>query len=180
MVSLAIGGGTDKTNYKSAVSVDSTTMSFESGAGDLHLDIEAEQHKHMQRRRITILAIVAIFTIAASILIFSVVHDLTSRQEIDYVDFTCEPSDSQCIELFCPKGWQWSFEDSACNKLPDYECCVAQYEVPGEHIFNCWKSGEENPYRCVLNAGVAPSAYKQLCRPGYLWVPWKKKCQRKD
>ena len=34
MVSLAIGGGTDKTNYKSAVSVDSTTMSFESGAGD--------------------------------------------------------------------------------------------------------------------------------------------------
>ena len=63
----------------------------------------------------------------------------------------------------------------------EYKCCVAPYKVSGEYLFHCWKAGEDNPYGCVaLKAGVAPSAYKQLCRPGYLWVQWKKKCQRKD
>ena len=114
MVSLAVGNNSGKPNYRSAISVDSTTMSFEPGD---YLDVEAEQHKHLRRRRMTILAIVAIFTIAGSILIFSVVHDLTNRPEMDYVDFPCPEGDTECIQLFCPVGWTWNPQEQACNQL---------------------------------------------------------------
>jgi len=178
MVSLQIGNSSGKPKYKSALSVDSTTMSFETGG---YVDVEAEENKHLRRRRFTILAIVAIFVTAGSILIFSVVHDLTNRPEMDFVDFTCPEGDTDCIESFCPVGWEWSDEEQACKQKPDYNCCVAAYKVSNEHLFYCWKDGEEKEHRCVtLRAGVAPSAYKQLCRPGYLWVHWRKKCQRKD
>merc|ERR1719259_671370 len=26
--------------------------------------------------------------------------------------------------------------------------------------------------------GVVPGTYKELCRPGYIWVEWRKKCMR--
>ena len=47
-------------------------------------------------------------------------------------------------------------------------------------LYSCWREGEAQVGACVLSAGVAPGTYKQLCRPGYLWVDWKRKCLRKD
>ena len=115
MVSLAIGSPSGKPNYKSAISVDSTTMSFETSD---YLDVEAEQYKHLRRRRLTILAIVAIFATAGSILIFSVVHDLTNRPDLNFVDFSCPEGDTKCIASFCPVGWQWNEEEQVCKQLP--------------------------------------------------------------
>merc|ERR1719154_302894 len=138
MVSLQIGNSSGKPKYKSALSVDSSTMSFETGG---YLDVEAEEYKHLRRRRLTILAIVAIFAPAGSILIFSVVHDLTNRPAVEGVDFTCPEGDSVCIESYCPVGWQWNDLEQACKQLPDYKCCVAAYKVSGEYLFHCFKEG---------------------------------------
>ena len=66
--------------------------------------------------------------------------------------------------------------------FPGYDCCFINYGA-GTQLYKCWASDETPEGRCVgpmKSAGVAPGTYKQLCRPGYLWVDWKRKCLRKD
>ena len=59
---------------------------------------------------------------------------------------------------------------------PGYTCCTAC-----THEYKCFQAGlVPPPVKCCHAEGVVPSTYKQVCREGFLWVQWKKKCLRKN
>ena len=62
--------------------------------------------------------------------------------------------------------------------ISDFSCCLVPKEEGG--LVQCLPLDDSDKCADVKSAGVAPSTYKQYCRPGYLWVEWKKICLRKE
>ena len=95
----------------------------------------------------------------------------TYRHSQGFKEFSCVSDDSACIAMICPVGMVWD-EDARVCILPDgYLCCP-----DSASILRC-QQGEECSDN-VLVSGVLPSA-QTFCYPGFVWVPWRKKCFRK-
>lgn len=177
LAAVSGGGGGSRPLYKPTISVESALTGGES-ADLCHIDVEAEGRKFRRRRRATLLAILAIFLTTGIILIFSVVHDLQNRPEVGFVEEICSEADTACILNQCPHGYQWNTKQEKCFLQPGFECCLVQ--LSGQYLKHCWEGEEPDQPCAVMTAGIVLSTYKQLCRPGYLWVEWKKKCLRLD
>ena len=141
------------------------------------VDVEAEERRLARRRRITVLSIVGVFLICGVILTMSVVYDVQARAggHMEWEEFSCPGNDESCLSLLCPDGMGWEVGRGECAELPGYTCCTTC-----THEYTCYGPGEGEGVRCCLAEGVVPSAFKQVCRPGYLWVQWKRKCLRRN
>ena len=135
-----------------------------------------QEHKKSERKRkarivlIILIIMMIILILCSGWLIYN--HNASSVTE-DYEDISCESSDLSCLEMLCPQGTQYSAGIDQCLVQEDYSCCTGQGD-----IFSC---GPTNTITCVEVAyeGVLYPGYKQYCREGWLWVPWKRKCMRK-
>ena len=81
MIVTATGGVPTRPQFKSTLSLESALLLD----SDI-LDLEAARNQYLCRRRLTIIAIAAIFVISGAVLIFSVVHDLQNRSEVGFID----------------------------------------------------------------------------------------------
>ena len=93
-------------------------------------------------------------------------------------EFSCHRADSVCMSLLCPAGMLWHQEEGECGLPPGYWCCQ-----DGAGILTCQEPYKEDRKddKCTeetLASGVAPSP-RTFCYPGFVWVPWRKKCFRK-
>ena len=132
---------------------------------------------------------------AAAILTASVVHDVRNRRELaaelgDWEEVECG-GDRECQAALCPGGMVYREEEGHCTVLPgndiscshvilssslsDHQCCTLW-----THEYLCFPSSLSHTMRCLLGEGIVPSAYKQTCHQGFLWVQWKRKCVRKN
>ena len=144
---------------------------------DDHVDREGEETRLARRRCITLISIAALFIISAGILIISVVHDVQARArgDLEWEEFACQQNDLDCLALLCPEGMDWDMLAGKCKEMSGYTCCSACTQE-----YKCFRAEEAHLVRCCYAEGVAPSAYKQVCRQGFLWVQWKKKCLRRN
>ena len=139
------------------------------------MDREEEEKRLARRRWMTLASIASLFLISGTILTLSVVHDVRSRaKEPGWEEFSCPAGDPSCLELLCPEGMVWDMVTSMCMSMSGYTCCTAC-----THQYQCFNPAIHTT-RCCHSEGVVPSAYKQVCREGFLWVQWKKKCLRKS
>jgi hypothetical protein len=91
--------------------------------------VEAEGNRFRRRRRITLLAIVAIFAITAAILVLSVVHAELGRPQLgNYTEFTCGVEDVECRTLICPQGYMWQQQTDSCTLKEGEQCTY--YNTP--------------------------------------------------
>ena len=131
------------------------------------------KHKKRERKKkarivlLILLLMVLIFILCSGWLIYN--HTASSSLE-GYEDVSCESSDHSCLELLCPQGSQYSETTDQCMVQQHYTCCTDR-----NNIFSCAPSQS-----CVqvTYEGVLYPGYKQYCREGWLWVPWKRKCLR--
>ena len=157
---------------------DYSTLRLESEHEDVsdHMDREGEERRLARRRCITMVAIASLFVISTVILTLSVVHDVKARaNDPEWEEFSCQQSDPDCLDLLCPEGMAWDMVAGKCKEMAGYTCCTAC-----THEYKCFQAGDDPLVRCCHAEGVVPAAYKQVCREGYLWVQWKKKCLRKE
>ena len=126
----------------------------------------------------TILMIVLLFLLAGAILTASVVHDVTTRAgSSGWEEEQCANStQEECEALRCPvTGWRLSEEDRMCSVLPGYSCCTT---CTG-HL-QCFSQEQAANLKCCFATGIVPSAYKNTCHKGFVWVAWKRLCVRKN
>ena len=142
-----------------------------------HQDDEATRLR--RRRRVTIIMITLLFLFAGVILTASVVHDVQSREvgqgsleEPHCVNLT----EGECQATRCPvTGWRWSEKEMMCEVIPGYKCCTA---CTGK--FQCFPVSQTGDIKCCFANGIVPSAYKNTCHKGFVWVAWKRICVRKN
>ena len=81
------------------------------------------------------------------------------------------------LDIYLFKGTFWNGVYGECLVPSNFNCC---YDV--EEMFICFEPRAEAERRCMKFSynGVLLHGYKQLCREGYLWVPWRRKCFRID
>ena len=72
--------------------------------------------------------------------------------------------------LFCNQSGQYD-----CAACPGHQCCTLS-----THEYLCFPSAARHSVKCLYANGVVPSAYKQNCKQGFLWVAWKRKCVRRN
>ena len=112
MIVTATGGVPTRPQFKSTLSLESALLLD----SDI-LDLEAARNQYLCRRRLTIIAIAAIFVISGAVLIFSVVHDLQNRSEVGFIDEICSTNDLECIENKCPNGYKWKSDLNSCEYI---------------------------------------------------------------
>ena len=141
------------------------------------LDRKVEEKRLSRRRCITLLSIACVFLTSCAILTISVVHDVQARagDDLEWEEFACQENDEDCLTLLCPEGMGWEGAGGECRQLPGYTCCTSCTQE-----YKCYKIEEADGVKCCYTEGVVPSAYKQACRDGFLWVAWKKKCLRRN
>ena len=116
--------------------------------------------------------LVLVGVIAASWIIITVL-EIKQLQE-----FSCLQDDQECLQLLCPQGMTWNEDVQECL-LPDgWECCL---DI--QHQLICFdpQKRDETSEKCSVQtkmAGISPFL-KQLCRPGFLYIPRLKRCFRK-
>ena len=132
--------------------------------------------------------VISLLVLVASSLWLVYLHVKLRSDIIDgYQEFSCSKSDEICTGLLCPTGDKfssmnifysklvsgtvWSDGHAECLYPSNYECCLND-----EDIFLC--SDDISSQTCVKVAtnGVVLSDYKQMCREGYIWVPWRRRC----
>ena len=150
--------------------VDSDTMDSEEDYCD-DVEEEAEERRLARRRRITVLSIVGVFLICGVILTMTVVYDVQARAggHMEWEEFSCPGNDESCLSLLCPDRMEWEVGRGKGAQLPVYTCCTTC-----THDYTCYGPGEGEGVRCCHAEGVVLSSYKQVWRPGYLWVQWKR------
>ena len=75
-------------------------------------------------------------------------------------------------------GTVWRAEYSECLVPSHFTCCTNTRD-----IFLCFPPAtEESSQDCVRFAynGILFTGHDQFCREGYIWVPWKRKCFRRN
>ena len=123
---------------------------------------------------ILMLVILAICTVW---LIYSLFFSSSTSSSV-YEEILCAQSDYDCITKLCPQGTRWDLDQGQCLVLHQFICCTDFHS-----IFKCFppsKSKEAEGCLKLTYEGVLYPGYKQYCRQGWLWVPWKKKCHRKN
>ena len=132
-------------------------------------------HKEKERRRkerIVLIILMIMMIILILCCVWLIYNNNTSSVMEDYEEFSCESSDLSCLEMLCPQGAHYSGEIDQCLVQQGYTCCTGE-----GYIFSC---APTTTITCVQVAyeGVLYPGYKQYCREGWLWVPWKRKCMR--
>lgn len=77
----------------------------------------------------------------------------------------------QFLNCKLDSGSVWSDSHSECLYPANYECCLND-----EDIFFCSEDISSQTCVKVASNGVVLSDYKQMCREGYIWVPWRRRC----
>ena len=128
----------------------SRSSTFEESEDEESLVRRSEIERNLNLRRILkLLAIVLVFLVAASILIFCVAYEIKRQEELGLMvldDIVCAANDVACIADLCPTGMTWQPERNQC-------------------------SGATR----VGRQGLSPSD-PSLCRAGYVWVSWRQRC----
>merc|ERR1712183_506051 len=102
-----------------------------------------------------LLAIVLLFLVAASILLFCVAYEIKRQEEFRLLeDIVCAANDDACIAKLCPTGMIWQ---------------------PKEN--QCFENVRAKPVAQLAHQGLAPN-HAALCDAGYVWVAHKQKCMR--
>ena len=116
--------------------------------------------------------LVLVGVIAASWIIITVL-EIKQLQE-----FSCLQDDQECLQLLCPQGMTWNEDVQECL-LPDgWECCL---DIQDQKICFDPQKRDKKSEKCSVQttmAGISPFL-KQLCRPGFLYIPRLKRCFRK-
>ena len=149
----------------------------------LHEDIcddeerEAEEKRLSRRRCMILVTIPALFLLSCGILTTSVMFDVhaSAKGNLEWEEFSCQPYDSDCLALLCPDGMVWDMMAGKCRAVSGYTCCTS---CTLEYM--CYKAEEADGVKCCSAMSVVPSAYKQNCREGFIWVEWKQKCLRQN
>ena len=118
------------------------------------------------RRYCGIATLILLFIIIGGVLYYTII---TTSHARGFREFSCGVDDSVCISLLCPDGMLWDGRE--CSLPAGYLCCP---DIAG--ILRCRELEECSDN--VLVSGVLPSA-QTFCYPGFVWVPWRKKCFRK-
>ena len=104
------------------------------------------------RRILMLLAIVLLFLVAASILLFCVAYEIKRQEELRLLEeIVCAANDVACIGKRCPKGMTWQ---------PKENQCVEQYQARVGHL------------------SPVSVDHPAFCDIGYVYVEWKKQCMR--
>ena len=122
-------------------------------------------------------SIPALFLLSCGVLTTSVVLDVQARAsgDLEWEEFSCQENDADCLALLCPDGMGWDMVADKCRELPGYTCCTT---CTLEYM--CYKAEDADGVVCCSVMSVVPSAYKQTCREGFIWVEWKQKCLRQN
>jgi len=108
-----------------------------------------------------------------------VVMMITVRDDFlsNYEQFSCHQEDQECLGLLCPKGMNWNEEKEECRQPPGWECCS---DV--QHQRFCFLPETSLDYwaLCPLTVKIAGVSQlrKEMCRPGFVWVPRLSRCWR--
>ena len=98
---------------------------------------------------------------------------LNNQNREHFKEFSCHKEDTGCRTMLCPAGMQWNEDDGECLLPAGYICCL-----DNGALMQCFDSNSGDCGSNALMEGVAPSP-RSLCYPGFVWVPWRKKCFRK-
>ena len=140
-----------------------------------YVDKEAEEKLLARKRFIKLVCIPLVFIISFGFLTFSVVHDVQARasSEQQLEKIVCQENDPECLALLCPEGMEWDEGAGRCQELRGYTCCPTCSQE-----YKCFKQEESSDAKCCHMLGILPSAYKLVCREGWVWVEWQHKCLR--
>ena len=131
----------------------SRSSTFEESEDEESLVRRSEIERKLNLRRILmLLAIVLVFVVAASILLFCVAYEIKKQEELGLMvldDIVCSANDVACIANLCPTGMTWQPERNQCS--------------------------EDGGATRVGRQGLSPSD-PALCRSGYVWVSWRQRC----
>ena len=132
--------------------------------------------------------VISILVLLSSSLWLVYLHVKLRSDIIDgYQEFSCLKTDEICVRLLCPtgdtfsidailncklvSGTVWSDSHRECLYPANYECCLNDVD-----IFLCSEDISSEDCVNVASNGVVLSDYKQMCREGYIWVPWRRRC----
>ena len=62
----------------------------------------SERTRLDRRRTLTLISIFGVFLICGTMLALTVVHDVQSRAEKEWTEFSCAESDIECLKILCP------------------------------------------------------------------------------
>ena len=134
-----------------------------------------EEQRYFRKRKYIILTIICCLILVFFGICFGYYRSWHA-EELE--EFSCHAEDSVCTSLLCPDGMDWDQDVGECHLPGGYQCCQ-----DGAGILTCYnteKKGEKDN-KCkeeTLTNGVAPSP-RTFCYPGFVWVPWRRKCFRK-
>eukprot|EP00092_Neocalanus_flemingeri_P032590 GFUD01035446.1.p1 GENE.GFUD01035446.1~~GFUD01035446.1.p1 ORF type:complete len:179 (-),score=31.23 GFUD01035446.1:58-546(-) len=138
-----------------------------------------EQHKRrvFRNRKRTIFAILFILFIIAMAALVGFGHYRKHLFVQGLEEFSCPEEDISCSILLCPHGMVWSQDEGECHLPAGYQCCQDRSSV-----FTCYNYNEEDQKTKLCSvktviSGVAPVP-RTFCRPGFVWVPWRRRCFR--
>ena len=138
------------------------------------IESERSGKPEKKRRRVVcgiLLASFLICVVCLAVLLYS-----SSHLQEEVVEFSCSEEDLVCTSLLCPEGMDWQEERGECRLPAGYTCCL---DIAG--ILSCQDQQDMDYGRCIketLAGGVAPSP-QAFCYPGFMWVPWRRKCFRR-
>ena len=138
---------------------------------------QAKENKTKKKETFVVFLLISMFVILVLCIVWLVYSSTRSSSSLSgYEDVSCSSSDVRCLSLLCPDGARWSQDEQQCLVWTEFICCA---DVA--NIFKCFHPAEEETARCFKFAyeGVLYPGYKQFCREGWLWVPWKRKCLRR-
>ena len=115
---------------------------------------------------------ILILLIVSGIKLYSCIM-LPFMYTVGYIELSCPSQNTTCQSLLCPEGMIWNKDKCLPDSTFDIKCCISS----STSIISCSRSSCP---KSLVSASVLPSAQQILCRKGYLWVPWRKKCFRKS
>ena len=128
------------------------------------VDKVTEEKLLVRRRYLKLSSIILVFIICFFLLAMSILYDVHHRDVPD--------QDGQ-LDLLCPFGMSWSSTMSKCMPEQGYSCCPTCSQE-----YRCSRIKEEK--KCCHLLGIMPSTFKLMCRPGWVWVEWGRRCVRVD
>ena len=166
---------------KSSLSSVVSTISFEnmelqlenSNLLEFHTEKKKTEENSKFRKKFPFFCLAFILLTVMVGLWFFLLHVDKVRYVTGYEEFLCNNTDVKCLISLCPQGMYWSIEEH-CKFRKSEDCCQNE-----RNIINCNPS-TQNKSNCfgLKLAGASQSGYKLFCRPGFLWVPWRRKCFR--
>ena len=139
---------------------------------------DEQRRKKFRRRRRKLVFLVLLLILAIIIGTFVMLGPYRRYKFVQgFEEFSCKDEDSACLSLECPQGMVWSKESEECDLPESHKCCRNS-----QSIIMClnYEDEQDKDEECIeiLRLGWVAPFSRVFCKPGFIWVPWKRKCFR--